>query len=85
MFVSVSKLPKLAARLPSGAQSADSQAMFPPVHRKQAVAMRYVAKYWTAGGTGASKIVYPAIPMGAQMTSGKKRAVYLSESTAPMA
>jgi hypothetical protein len=35
-----SKIPRLAARFPSGAQFPDSHAMLVPVQRKQAVAIR---------------------------------------------
>jgi hypothetical protein len=56
MFVSVSKIPSEAARFPSGAQLADSQVILPPVQRKHAVEMRYVAKYCTPGLTGESSI-----------------------------
>jgi hypothetical protein len=44
-------LPRLAALFPSGATFPDSHAMFPPVQRKQAVAMRKVAKYRTPADT----------------------------------
>lgn len=44
-------LPKLAALFPSGATLPDNQAMLPPVHKKQAVAIRKVAKYLTPADT----------------------------------
>lgn len=59
--------------------------MLPPVHRKHAVVIRYVAKYCTAGGTSQSKMAYPAIPKGAQIIKGRKRVLYLSDRMAPIA
>ena len=59
--------------------------MLPPVHRKHAVAIRYVAKYCTAGGTSQSKMAYPAIPKGAHIIKGRKRVLYLSDRMAPTA
>lgn len=101
MFVRVSKIPRLAARLPSGAQLLEIHVLlevsirssqkdgkthiFPPVQRKHAVAMRNVPKYFTAVETGERRMAYPIMPKGAQIISGKNRAVYLSDRIAPTA